>query len=171
MKENICYSNCNVYLSACGCLTMLEQTCQETQDIEQKITETLLWVKKCILVNPDQLREVLTDPKSHWYLSVWADYFSPSAGLEYMQQLLYPKYNQDLQGAMRYFSKNNILFSMDVLIFLEYILSISMQELHDQPEQLQGLIHTATNRPSLVPCHDQKKKLFSKLNFPFLFNN
>lgn len=56
---------------------------------------------------------------------------------------------------MRYCSKNNILFYMDVLIFLEYILFISKQELYDQPEQLQGLIHTATNRPSLAPCHDQ----------------
>lgn len=60
---------------------------------------------------------------------------------------------------------------MDSLIFLEYILSISKQELHDQPEQLQGPIPTATNRPSLAPYHDQKKKLFSKLNFPFLLSS
>lgn len=54
---------------------------------------------------------------------------------------------------------------MEVLILLECILSISKKQLHDHPERLQGLIHTATNRSPLLPCHDQKKKLFSKLNF------
>lgn len=44
---------------------MLEKTSQETQDIEQEITETLLWVQKCILLNLEQIRELLTDPKSH----------------------------------------------------------------------------------------------------------
>lgn len=167
MKENICYYSCNVCLGSCGCLTIQEQTCQEAQDIVQKIAETLLWVKKCILANLEQLREVLTDPKSHWYLSIWGDYLNPSAGLEYLHQLFCPKYNQDIQGVRRYWSKNSISFYTDVLIFLEHIRSISKQELHDQPEQLQWLIHTTTNRPSLALVMIKRRNCLQSWTFHF----
>jgi len=32
---------------------MLEKTCQEAPDIEQKMTETLPWVKKCFLLKSE----------------------------------------------------------------------------------------------------------------------
>lgn len=58
-------------------------------------------------------------------------------------------------------------FSFTSMCFLpECILSLSKQT-----EELHGLIHIATGRPSLAPYHDLRKKLSSKLIFLVLFSS